>query len=208
MLSHAPAIYCAAELRTYYIAKCPIKEQAKMKLSVKDMITTALFTALMVVGAFIRIPFPLLPITLQTFICALAALILGSRLGAFSMTLYTILGLIGVPVFTGGGGITYVFSPSFGFILGFIVAAYVIGVISAKYRTPTIGNIIKSLSAGLLVIYAVGILYMFMIMRFYLRNPEVGLLLVIISNIPYIIKDLILYLIIALLSPSILPRIK
>lgn len=179
-----------------------------MKLSVKDMIITALFTALMVVGAFIRIPFPLLPVTLQLFICALAALVLGPRLGALSMTLYTILGLIGVPVFTGGGGITYVFSQSFGFILGCIAGAYIIGVTSAKYENPNTGNILKSLLAGLLVIYAVGILYMFVIMRFYLGNPEAGLLLVIIANIPYVIKDFILYLIIALVAPSILPRIR
>jgi biotin transport system substrate-specific component len=179
-----------------------------MKLSVKDMITTALFTALMVVGAFIRIPFPLLHVTLQTFICALAALVLGPRLGPLSMTLYTVLGLTGVPVFTGGGGITYVFSPSFGFILGFIAGAYVIGAISANNEAPKTVDLIKSLSAGLLVIYAVGILYMFLILRFYLGNTEAGLILVAIANIPYIIKDLVLYLIIALIAPSILPRIK
>ena len=179
-----------------------------MRLSINEMITTALFTALMVIGAFVRIPLTLLPITLQPFICALAALVLGPRLGALSMTLYTILGLIGVPVFTGGNGITYVFNQSFGFILGFIAGAYVIGVISAKNKAPKTVDLIKALSAGLLVIYAVGILYMFVIMRLYLGNPEAGLLLVIIANIPYVIKDFILYLIIALVAPSILPRIR
>ncbi|NLV35456.1 MAG: biotin transporter BioY [Clostridiaceae bacterium] len=179
-----------------------------MRLSIKEMITTALFTALMVIGAFVRIPFTLLPITLQPFICALAALVLGPRLGALSMTLYTILGLIGVPVFTGGGGITYVFNQSFGFILGFIAGAYVIGVISAKNKAPKTVDLIKALSAGLLVIYAVGILYMFVIMRLYLGYPEATLPFVIGANIPYIIKDLALFVVIALIAPSILPRIK
>jgi biotin transport system substrate-specific component len=94
------------------------------------------------------------------------------------------------------------------FILGFIAGAYVIGAISANNEAPKTVDLIKSLSAGLLVIYAVGILYMFLILRFYLGNTEADLILVAIANIPYIIKDLVLYLIIALIAPSILPRIK
>lgn len=178
-----------------------------MKLSAKDMMLTALFTALMVVGAFIRIPFPLLPITLQAFISALAGLIIGSRLGALSMTLYMALGLIGLPVFAGGGGISYVFSPSFGFILGFIAGALVIGLVSKKLGKPNRWNSFKSLMAGLLVIYAVGILYMFLIMRLYMGNPEARLILLAIANLPYIIKDIILFSAAALAVPSILPRV-
>jgi biotin transport system substrate-specific component len=179
-----------------------------MKLSVKDMMITALFTALMVAGAFIRIPFPLLPITLQAFISALAGLIIGPKLGALSMTLYTVLGLIGLPVFTNGGGITYIFSPSFGFVLGFIAGAFVIGLISKKLGKQNKWNSFKSLMAGLLVIYAVGIPYMFLIMRLYLGNTEARLLLLVTANIPYIIKDIILLSAAALTVPSILPGIR
>lgn len=179
-----------------------------MKLSVKDMMITALFTALMVAGAYIRIPFPLLPITLQAFISALAGLIIGPRLGALSMTLYTALGLIGLPVFAGGGGITYIFTPSFGFILGFIAGACVIGLLSRKLGKQNQWNSFKSLMAGLLVLYTVGILYMFLIMRLYLRNPEAGLVLLVIANVPYIIKDAILFSAAAITVPSILSRIR
>lgn len=179
-----------------------------MKLSVKDMMITALFTALMVAGAFIKIPFPLLPITLQAFISALAGLIIGPRLGALSMTLYTALGLIGLPVFAGGGGITYIFSPSFGFILGFIAGACVIGLLSKKLGKQNQWNSFKSLMAGLLVIYAVGILYMFLIMRLYMGNPETRLIFLATANLPYIIKDTILLSAAAITVPSILPRIR
>ena len=179
-----------------------------MKLSAKDMIITALFTALMIAGAFIRIPFPLLPITLQSFICALAGLIIGSKLGALSMTLYMALGLIGLPVFAEGGGISYIFKPSFGFILGFIAGAFVIGLVSEKLGKQNKLNSFKSLMAGLLVLYTVGILYMFTILRLYLGNSEARLILLAIANIPYFIKDTILISAAAFIVPSILPRIQ
>jgi biotin transport system substrate-specific component len=179
-----------------------------MKLTTKDIITTALFTALMIAGTFIRIPFPFLPVTFQTFICALAGMILGPRLAAQAMTVYMLLGLTSVPVFTGGGGLPYIFKPSFGFILGFIAGAYIIGTVSKKLGRPVFANNVKALLAGLLTIYAIGIVYMFLIMRVYLGNQETGLLLVLYGNLPYIAKDTVLFLIAAVISGSVLPRLQ
>src|SRR5699024_8374752 len=66
------------------------------------------------------------PITLQTFFAVMAGLVLGSRLGAFSMFVYMVLGLAGVPVFAQfKGGAAMLLTPTFGFILSFIVVAYV-----------------------------------------------------------------------------------
>lgn len=179
-----------------------------MKLSTRDLILTALFTALMIAGAFIRIPFPLLPVTLQTLFCALAGLILGPRLGALSMTVYAVLGLTGMPVFTQGGGITYVLNKSFGFILGFIAGAYIIGNLSGGHKIPSKANSIKAAIAGLFAIYSLGIAYMFLILRFYTGNTEVGLWYVITSNLPYFIKDILLFIAAAIASASILPALK
>src|SRR5699024_8014799 len=68
------------------------------------------------------------PITLQTFFAILSGLILGSRLGAFTMFVYMMLGLAGVPVFAQfKGGISMLLSPTFGFIVSFILIAYVAG---------------------------------------------------------------------------------
>lgn len=179
-----------------------------MKLTVKELILTALFTALMAAGAFIRIPFPLLPVTLQTFICALAGIILGPRLGAISMTVYTLLGLAGVPIFAKGGGITYVFDTSFGFILGFIAGAAVIGKISSLQKKPSLLNNLKALMPGLVVIYVIGIVYMLLIMRVYMGNEQASLIFLLGANLPYIIKDIVLYIIIAVAGVSILPAIR
>jgi len=98
----------------------------------RDLILVALFAALTAVGAFIKIPIPYVPFTLQYFFCALAGIILGSKLGALSQIIYVAVGLVGAPVFTDGGGITYIFKPTFGYLIGFIVAAYVIGKIREK----------------------------------------------------------------------------
>lgn len=92
-----------------------------------------MFVALTAIGANITTMFPFLvvggvPITLQTFFAVLAGLVLGSRLGAFSMFVYMMLGLVGAPVFAQfKGGAATALSPTFGFILSFILVAYVAG---------------------------------------------------------------------------------
>jgi BioY family. len=76
------------------------------------MILCAQFAALTAVGAFIRIPIPVVPFTLQYLFTMLAGLLLGGKYGGLSVLLYIFIGLIGLPVFTEGGGIGYVFKPS------------------------------------------------------------------------------------------------
>jgi biotin transport system substrate-specific component len=178
-----------------------------MKLKVKDLIVTAMFTSLMIAGTFIRIPFPLLPVTLQTFICGLAGIIIGPRLGALSMLIYTALGLAGIPIFAGGGGITYIFNSSFGFILGFIGGAYITGLLLQKTGGRTVAGCFAALMAGLLVIYTAGICYMLLIIRFYLGDNKVGLLFLLTVNLPYFIKDFILFSAAAFVTPSVKARL-
>lgn len=177
----------------------------QMKLTTRDLMLVPLFTALMIAGAFIRIPFPLLPVTLQAFFCALAGLILGPRLGALSMLVYATLGLAGIPVFAQGGGITYIFNKSFGFILGFIVAAYIIGKLSSAVKKPSATGNFIAVMAGLLAIYAIGTSYMFMIIRLYLGNTQVGIYYVLTANLPYLVKDAVLFTAAALSVKSIMP---
>lgn len=141
------------------------------KISIQDMTLIALFTALIAVGAFIRIPTPLIPITFQVFFVLLGALLLGPKLGAYSAILYMSLGLIGVPIFAEGGGFGYIFRPSFGYIIGFCVGAYVAGKIAQRYRNPNIKEWMVANIAGILVIYAFGVVYFYMISNFVINIP-------------------------------------
>ena len=93
----------------------------------KNLAYCALFTALIAVGAFIRVPVPVVPFTLQYLFTMLAGLLLGPRLGTIAVGTYVLLGLVGLPIFTHGGGFWYVFQPSFGYLLGFCVGTFVTG---------------------------------------------------------------------------------
>ena len=96
----------------------------------RDMALVALFAALTAVGAFIRIPVPVVPFTLQFLFTNLAGLLLGAKRGAAAAGVYMAAGLIGVPVFTQGGGPWYVMNPTFGYIAGFAAGAWCAGKIS------------------------------------------------------------------------------
>ena len=143
----------------------------KNRISIQDMTLIALFTALIAVGAFIRIPTPFIPITFQVFFVLLAALLLGPKLGAYSGILYMVLGLVGVPIFAEGGGMGYIFRPTFGYIIGFCVGAYVAGKIAERYKNPNFKQWMMANLAGILVIYVFGVVSFYIISNFVINIP-------------------------------------
>lgn len=130
----------------------------------------ALFAALIAIGAFIKIPGPAVPFTLQTLFVMLAGVLLGPRLGAMSAITYMLTGLIGIPVFTGGGGIGYVFRLSFGYIIGFVAASYITGKIVSRMNKPSLPMILAANGAGILTVYIFGLAYYYLLSRFYFGN--------------------------------------
>ena len=142
------------------------KEQA---FSVRDITQIGIFTALTAVGAFISIPIGPVPITLQSFFVLLSGTILGSKKAVFSQITYLLLGLIGFPIFTGfSGGLQHIFKPSFGFIIGYIAAAYVVGKLTEE-KTVTQYHWAAVL-IGILIIYTFGLPYMYYILNIMLNN--------------------------------------
>lgn len=138
-----------------------------MRLTVRDISQIALFTALTAVGAFIKIPIPMVPITLQVFFVSLAGVLLGSKKGALSQLLYVAIGLAGFPIFTQGGGIAYVLKPTFGYLIGFVLGAYVTGLIAEKMKVKKIRNILLAILSGVGVIYVIGVAYLYIINNYY-----------------------------------------
>lgn len=134
----------------------------------QELVLCGIFSALIAVGAFLRIPVPMVPFTLQLFFVTMAGFILGPRRGAMSAAVYVALGLLGVPIFTEGGGLSYVFKPTFGYLLSFILAAYVTGRIAHGVKDPSYGRLAVAAVCGLAVSYATGVAYLYLITNFVL----------------------------------------
>lgn len=142
-----------------------------MTSKTKSLVYCGLFTALIAVGAFIKIPIPIVPFTLQYLFTMMAGLLLGPKLGAMAVTFYMLIGLIGLPVFAEGGGIWYIFKPSFGYIIGFIVGAFVTGYIAEHMKKKAVGNYLLANFVGLFFVYAIGMIYYYIICNYVINTP-------------------------------------
>ncbi len=178
------------------------------KNNVKKMALVAIFAALMVIGAYLKIPNPFFPVffTFQGVFCAFAGLLLGPNLGAAAIGLYILMGLAGLPVFSAPSGPQYIFHPTFGFLLGFLAAAWIIGKISNTKSDFTPLKAFVASFSGLMAIYVLGIGYMYLINYFYNKSP-VGLWALVSGMSLYLLKDLILFFVVAILSVQIKKRI-
>lgn len=152
----------------------------------KIIILVSFFTALTAIGAYIKIPLPPVPITLQTFFVIMSGNILGFKFGALSQIIYLILGLMGIPIFAYGGGPGYIFQPSFGYLLGYPAGAFMIGLILklflSGYNVDQISkqkfffSLIISDLAGILVVFAFGLGYLYFNVKFglYMNARDLG----------------------------------
>jgi len=121
------------------------------------MVLSALFTGLMIAGALIAIPFPDVPMVIANAFPWLAGLLLGPVWAGISVGLYLLLGAFGLPVFAkGGAGIGILLGNTGGFLVGYLLAAIVVGLL----RDPegkSVARTALSVFAGLVAIYLVGI---------------------------------------------------
>ncbi len=116
------------------------------------IVTFAIVTA---IGAQIEIPLRPVPLTLQTFFVLLSGAFLGKRSGFMSMSLYLLLGIVGLPVFAGGGfGLHSIIGPTGGYLIAFPIAAYVVGYLISLRRSRLF--VLLAMAAGLFIIFALG----------------------------------------------------
>jgi biotin transport system substrate-specific component len=102
----------------------PKSETSKL---LTNIVLVVLGTLLLTASAKFKVPLPPVPFTLQTLAVALIAGAAGWRIGVATVALYLVEGLAGLPVFANGGGIGYVMSPTFGFLVGYLPMAWLIG---------------------------------------------------------------------------------
>lgn len=161
-------------------------------METKNLAQTAAMAALICLAGMVMrwaspalVPFSLLPI-----VVLIAGLVLGSRYGALALIVYVFLGLLGLPVFASApfGGIGYIFKPSFGYLLGDIGAAYIVGKI---YNRQSFSSAIIAVLAGLVVLYAVGLSYLYIAMRVLLHQSTSMAVVITTGFLPFIVADLI-----------------
>lgn len=143
------------------------------KIKTKNLVRCSLFTALIAIGAFIQIPVPMMDyFTLQLAFVLLAGMLLGPVYGMVSAAVYVAAGLIGLPIFAAGGGIAYVLRPSFGYLLGFIAAAFLSGFVCKKINANTFKGYLAAAFSGMIITYIIGFAYKFVIVNFYLHEAS------------------------------------
>ncbi len=141
----------------------------------KNMAVCGLFAALVAAGAFIRVTIPVQPFpmhfTMQWFFVLLAGLLLGARLAGASVCAYLAVGLMGVPIFAAGGGLAYLVRPTFGFLLGFAVAAYVMGKLCEVLKPAGMLWMMVPALCGLFVYYLSGAVYFYLVSNYVISMP-------------------------------------
>ncbi len=178
----------------------------KRFLTTYDLILSALFIALITVGAFVKIPIGPVPISLQFMFVLLAGQILKPKSALLALIIYLVMGLLGLPVFSGGGGLSYVLTPTFGYIVGFVFSAITVSLISNKAK----GSFLKLLLAnfaGFATVYIFGLSYYIILSHFYF-NMLLDLGAVLLAGfVVFIPTDLAFCVLTAVISKRINPLI-
>lgn len=105
----------------------------------------------------VQLPFSPVPVTGQTLAVLLVGALLGSRRGALAVLAYIAEGLAGLPVFAGGAaGLARLAGPTGGYLIGFVVAAYVVGLLAERGWDRRFGTTVAAMTLGNGVIYAIG----------------------------------------------------
>ncbi|MCL1900785.1 MAG: biotin transporter BioY [Firmicutes bacterium] len=130
-----------------------VQKQNKMSRT-KSLILISLFVSLLCIsGLFLKVPMPPVPFSMTSFFAITAGAILGKKKGVIACFAYMFMGTVCyLPVFTKGGGLWYVLEPTFGYILGYIIAAFIAGFIDKKTKTVKIGLIFTLAAFSVLVI--------------------------------------------------------
>ncbi|WAW14566.1 biotin transporter BioY [Peptostreptococcus equinus] len=183
----------------------------KEKLNTLDIVHCSLFTALIAIGAFIKIMIPLgvfeVTFSLQLLFSLLAGIVLGSKKGFISVLIYLTIGLIGIPIFAHGGGLAYILRPTFGFLIGFAFSALLAGRFREKFGKATFTKLLFACFIGEMAYYLCGLVYYFVSFNYILSNGmSIGLVeLISVWFLSTVGPDFILCIIAANIGNRLLP---
>lgn len=135
------------------------------RLSIRRMVISAIFTALIAVCAQIQLPLPLIPINLALFAVHLTAALLGAKPAAWSLTVYLLLGSAGIPVFAGfSGGLGVLLGKTGGYLAGYLLAAVLVGWLSRRWGS-SFGRLCAAMFIGTISCYTLGTAWLMFVAR-------------------------------------------
>jgi biotin transporter BioY len=134
--------------------------ESKSLTLLRNFLFVLSFTLLTAISAKLKIEIGPVPITMQTFAVLLSGALLGAKRGALSQIFYLLGGLAGIPWFARGGGIAYLMSPTFGYIIGFVLAAFVVGFLCERGFDRKVETAILAMLVGNILIYIPGLLWL------------------------------------------------
>lgn len=190
--------------RRYFMTEA----EKKSKFSILDTVLISLFSALIAVCAWITIPIPGIPFTMQVFGVFTALAVLGAKKGAVSILVYILLGVIGIPVFSGfNGGISVLLGATGGYIAGFLVSAFAYGILDAIIKKNGFFITFFKMFASLILCYIFGSVWY---MAVYTKNTgSIGFFGVLTACvIPYIIPDMVKIALAVLIGKEVKKRVR
>jgi biotin transport system substrate-specific component len=180
--------------------KVSVNNETNVSEQLRLTVHASLLAALIAAGAFISVPIGPVPIVLQNMFVLLAGLLLGSRWGLAAVGIYLLAGACGLPVFAGGiGGIGRFAGPTGGYLIGYLPAVFIVGLLSTYGKTALdiIGMIL-----GTFIIYSVGVIWLQWITGMALSNAlAVGIY-------PFLIGDALKIAAAVTIAKAIRPVIK
>ena len=165
---------------------------------VRDLLLITVGALFVAILAQVKIPLPFTPVPLtgQTFAVLLVAAVMGSKRGAASMAVYIALGAFGLPVFAGGAaGMAYLSGATLGYLIGFVAAAYVVGLLAERGLERNIRTSILPFLVGTIIIYACGVSWLTILLGSFSKAVTAGL-------VPFVVGDIIKLVAAALALPA------
>ncbi|NLA86376.1 MAG: biotin transporter BioY [Clostridiales bacterium] len=173
-------------------------------MKIRSMVFTALFAAVICAVApfIILLPFSPVPLSLATFIIYIAASLMNWKTGTLAVALYLLIGMIGLPVFSGfQGGVHKLIGPTGGFLIGYIPCALVIGLLvdrfeNRKWLYPA------AMVLGTAVLYACGTVWFMVSMKYTLAVALMACV------VPFLIGDAVKIILASVIAPILRKALK
>lgn len=170
-------------------------------MKIKDLCQMTVCLSILVVCSKLSLNIGIIALTLQTFAVAIISYLLKWKKASLVFLTYIVMGLAGIPVFSKGGGIFYVLEPSFGYIIGFFLSAFIIGLKGENKILYYARGIF-----GLLLIDIIGMVYMYFMLVFHLGKTDLTALYILqIGFFPFILKDAISVVLAAFIARRLAP---